>query len=56
MDSETRKKAALDAGKLEWAELPAKQRNATGYHCPANLQIISASENLSKGCYFDDWT
>jgi len=33
-----------------------KQRNATGYHCPANLQIISASENLSKGCYFDDWT
>lgn len=33
------------------------KRNATGFHCPANLQVIPASDNLSKNCYFDGgWT
>jgi hypothetical protein len=34
----------------------AKKRNACGLHVPANLQVITGTENVAKNCYFDDWT
>lgn len=30
-----------------------RQRNACGLHIPANLQVIPATDNLSKNCYFN---
>lgn len=32
-----------------------RRRNATGFHCPQNLRIVSSAENLSKGCYYSEW-
>jgi len=32
-----------------------RQRNACGLHVPANLQVITGTENVAKNCWFDDW-
>ena len=33
-----------------------RERNACGLHVPANLKVIKGIDNLSKGCFFDDWS